>query len=44
VSFHWESDEDFLSSAAEALGLRFESRKAPVDVVAIDRIEKPDAN
>ena len=39
----WDADEDFLP-AMQQLGLKLESQKGPVDILAIDRIEKPGAN
>ena len=35
---------DFFTAMQKQLGLSLESRKAPVDVLVIDRAEKPDAN
>jgi uncharacterized protein (TIGR03435 family) len=34
----------FLGALEEQLGLRIEQRKASVEVLAIDRVERPDAN
>jgi uncharacterized protein (TIGR03435 family) len=44
IRIAWESDDDFLSAVADQLGLKFQSQKAPVDVLVIERIEKPKAN
>jgi uncharacterized protein (TIGR03435 family) len=44
ISFRWESDEDFVNAAEEATGLRFEARRAPMDVFVVDHVEKPSAN
>ncbi len=44
IQVGWDSDDDFIPAIQEELGLRFESQKAPVDVVVIDHIEKPDPN
>jgi uncharacterized protein (TIGR03435 family) len=35
---------DLFTAIQEQLGLRFESTKAPADVLVIDRLEKPSAN
>lgn len=40
----WSEDEDFLTVMQEEFGLKFESRKAPVEVIVIDHIEKPSEN
>ena len=40
----WGADEDFKDVAQEVTGLKLESRKAPVEVLVIDHIEKPDPN
>ncbi|SPE39304.1 putative Antirepressor regulating drug resistance protein [Candidatus Sulfopaludibacter sp. SbA3] len=44
--FHigWDSDEDLIPAIEEELGLKFESQKAPVDILVIDKIEKPSDN
>lgn len=34
----------FLDALEEKLGLKMEPRKAPVDVLVIDHVERPDAN
>jgi uncharacterized protein (TIGR03435 family) len=44
-NYWWSSDEDFKTDVIEEqLGLKLESRKAPVDVLVIDHIEKPSVN
>ena len=40
----WGADEAFLPAMQEQLGLKLESQKGPVDVLAIDSIEKPTSN
>jgi uncharacterized protein (TIGR03435 family) len=40
----WGADEDFRDGVAQVMGLRLEPRKAPIEVLVIDHIEKPDAN
>lgn len=40
----WGTDEDMVTAILEQLGLRFESRKAPIELLVIDRLEKPDEN
>jgi uncharacterized protein (TIGR03435 family) len=40
----WGVDEDMITAVQEELGLKFESQKAPIDLVVIDHIEKPDPN
>lgn len=40
----WGPDEDMVTAVQEKLGLRLESQKAPIDLVVIDHIEKPDPN
>jgi len=40
----WGPDQDMVTAVQEKLGLRLESQKAPIDLVVIDHIEKPDAN
>jgi uncharacterized protein (TIGR03435 family) len=39
-----DQDPDFKTMVEEDLGLKFESQKASVDTLVIDKIEKPDAN
>jgi uncharacterized protein (TIGR03435 family) len=39
-----EAGPEVMTALPEQLGLRLESVKAPIDVVVIDHIEKPDAN
>jgi uncharacterized protein (TIGR03435 family) len=46
---HWieanpGDDGDIIPALQHEFGLKLESKKAPVDIVIIDRIEKPDAN
>jgi uncharacterized protein (TIGR03435 family) len=44
-NYWWSPDEDFKTDVIEEqLGLKLESRKAPVDVLIIDHIEKPSEN
>ena len=40
----WDRDEDFKSVAEAQLELKFEPMKAALDVVVIDRVERPGAN
>lgn len=40
----WGEDEDFVTVIQEEFGLKLESRKAPMDVLVVDRIEKPSEN
>jgi uncharacterized protein (TIGR03435 family) len=40
----WSEDQDFLTVVQEEFGLKLGSRKAPMDVLVIDRIEKPSEN
>jgi|SRR5579862_8159226 len=40
----WGPDEDMITAILEQLGLRFESQKAPIELLIIDRLEKPDEN
>jgi len=42
--FEWDTDDDFVSSVQEQLGLKLEPQKTPVEVFVIDRIEKPGSN
>lgn len=44
IDFQAHSSADFLDSVQEQSGLRFEPRKAPLDTIVIEHIEKPDAN
>lgn len=39
-----DAPPDLFTAVQEQLGLRLESTKAPVDVLVIDRVEKPSAN
>jgi uncharacterized protein (TIGR03435 family) len=36
--------QDYKTAVEEQLGLKFEPQKAPVDILVIDQIEKPEAN
>jgi uncharacterized protein (TIGR03435 family) len=40
----WDSDDDFLDAMQEQWGLKLESAKASVEVLVIDRVEKPSGN
>jgi uncharacterized protein (TIGR03435 family) len=40
----WGEDEEFLTVMQEQFGLKLESQKAPVDILVIDHIEKPEVN
>jgi uncharacterized protein (TIGR03435 family) len=40
----WNGDEDIKIAVANSFGLKFESRKAAVDLVVIDYVEKPSPN
>lgn len=40
----WNDDDDFMTALQDELGLRLESEQAEVDVLTIERIEKPSAN
>ena len=40
----WDPDEDPIAAIEEELGLKFEFQKAPIEVLVIDHIEKPDSN
>jgi uncharacterized protein (TIGR03435 family) len=44
VSFTWDDDDNFVSAAEEATGLKFESQKAPMEFFTIDHVDKPSAN
>ena len=44
ISFTWDEDENFVSAAEEATGLKFEPQKAPMEFLTIDRVDKPSAN
>lgn len=44
VALHWGEDESIFSAIQEQLGLRLVSQKAAVEVLVIDRIERPSAN
>ena len=39
-----DAPPDLFTAFQQQLGLKLEATKAPVDVVVIDRIEKPSAN
>ena len=41
---HWGEDDDPVPSIQEQFGFRFESQKAPVEIFAIDSVEKPAPN
>ncbi len=41
---YWDEDENFMTAVQDELGLRFEARKAPLDTLVIEHIEKPDPN
>jgi uncharacterized protein (TIGR03435 family) len=40
----WDDGEDFLPAMQQQLGLKLEPQRGPVDNLAINHIEKPDAN
>lgn len=40
----WGPDDDMVTAILEQLGLRFESRKAPIELLVIDHLEKPSQN
>jgi uncharacterized protein (TIGR03435 family) len=40
----WAEDEDFITVMQQEFGLRLESRKAPMEILVIDRIERPSEN
>ncbi len=40
----WGAEDDFKDVVTQVTGLKLESQKAPVEVLVIDHIEKPDAN
>ena len=40
----WERDEDFKAVAEAQLGLKFEPQKQAVEILVIDRIERPSGN
>jgi uncharacterized protein (TIGR03435 family) len=44
IGIQWDEDGDFVSAMQEQLGLRLESQRGPVDVLVVDRIERPAAN
>jgi uncharacterized protein (TIGR03435 family) len=44
VRFQWDDDENFISAAEEATGLKFEAQKAPMEFLSIDHVDKPSAN
>jgi uncharacterized protein (TIGR03435 family) len=40
----WDADENFMTELEEQLGLKFVAQKAPIDILVIDRVEKPSGN
>ncbi len=44
VKIEQESGPDIRTALAEQMGLRLEPMRAPVEMLIIDHIEKPDAN
>jgi uncharacterized protein (TIGR03435 family) len=40
----WENEEDLLPRLEEKFGLKFEFQKAAIDMLVIDRVERPEAN
>ena len=44
IQIGWDSDEDLIPAIEDELGLKFEARRAAVDVVVIDHVEKPSEN
>jgi uncharacterized protein (TIGR03435 family) len=42
-NLHWGA-EDFKTAVEETCGLKFVPQKAPIEILVVDRIEKPDAN
>ena len=40
----WNNDDDLFSALRDILGLRVESQRANMEIVVIDRIDKPSAN
>jgi uncharacterized protein (TIGR03435 family) len=44
LDVEWEEGDDIIHAVEDKFGLKFESQKAPVEVIEIDRIEKPTAN
>jgi uncharacterized protein (TIGR03435 family) len=40
----WGPDEDFKTTVQDQSGLRFETQKAPMDVLVIEDIHKPTEN
>jgi uncharacterized protein (TIGR03435 family) len=40
----WDTDDDFLDAMQEQWGLKLESAKASVEVLVVDRAEKPSGN
>jgi uncharacterized protein (TIGR03435 family) len=43
-SFGWDTDDEFLSALQAQLGLRLRADKASMDILVIDRIDKPTPN
>jgi len=44
ILLRWGTDDNFMGAVEEQLGLKFEAETAPMDVVIVDRIEKPPNN
>lgn len=44
LSFGWDSDEEFLASMQVQLGLKLQPGKASLEVIVIDRVERPSPN
>ena len=44
LGLRWYADGDITTAIQEQLGLRLESRRAPVDILIIDHLEKPGPN
>ena len=40
----WNDDDDFMTALQDELGLKLESQQAPMDILTIDRVERPTAN
>lgn len=43
-TFSWDPKEDYMGAVEEQLGLKFVARKASLDFLVIDHIEKPEPN
>jgi uncharacterized protein (TIGR03435 family) len=39
LNIEWNQDENILLAVEDKLGLKFESQKAPVEVITIDQID-----